>query len=41
MNLSIKQTHTRREQTCDCQDGGGEEKGRIGNLELADANYYL
>ena len=36
MNLSMKQTHRRREQTCGCQGGGMEwESG------LADANYYI
>ena len=43
MSLSTKQkqTHGRREQTCGCQGGGGEGEGRIGSLELADANYYI
>ena len=39
MNLYMKQkqTHRHREQTC----GGGVEEGWIGNLGLADANYYI
>ena len=41
MNLFIKQEQTLREQTCGCQGGGGKGEGRIGSLELADANYYI
>ena len=43
MNLSMKQkrTHRHREQTCGFQGGGEVGKGRIGNLGLADANYYI
>ena len=42
MNLSMKQklTHRHREQTCGCQGGGKEGEGWIGNLQLADENYY-
>ena len=39
MNLSKKQTHRHKEQTCGCQ--GGVEVGWIGNLGLVDANYYV
>ena len=43
MNLSTKQKQTcrHRGQTCGCQ--GGEKVGTewIGNLGLADANYYI
>ena len=39
INLSTKQTHRRREQTCGCQ-GGGEE-GWTESLGLADANDYI
>ena len=40
MNLSTKQTHGHREQTCGCQGERGGE-GRIGSVGLADANYYI
>ena len=42
MNLSTKQKQTQRyrEQTC-CQGGGLVGEGWIGNLGLADANYYI
>ena len=36
----MKQKQTHKEQTCGCQEGGGEE-GWIGNLGLADGNYYI
>ena len=41
MNLSMKkkQTHRPIEQNCGCPGQGGE--GWIGNLGLADANYYM
>ena len=40
--LKIKQNRlTDREQTCDCQGGGGTWEEGIGNLGLADANYYV
>ena len=41
MNISTKQkqTHRRKEQTCGCQGEEGMKEGRIGGLELADANY--
>ena len=39
MNLSMKQTHRHRKQTCGCQGGWGEE--RIGSLGLVAANYYI
>ena len=41
MNLSAKekQTHRCREQTWGCQGGGKGEKGYVGSLGLADANY--
>ena len=35
------QSHRHREQTCDCQEGGGVGEGWIGSLGLADANYYI
>ena len=35
MNLSMKQTHRHREQTCGCQEGGGWGRGWIGSLGLA------
>ena len=38
MNLSMKQTHRHREQTCGCQ--GWQGNGWIGSFGLADANYY-
>ena len=42
MNMSIKQKQTHRQrQTCDCQGGGGMWGEGIGNLGLADANYYV
>ena len=43
MNLFMKQKQTQRhrEQTCSCQGRVGVGEGRIGNLELADANYYI
>ena len=41
MNLSMKQTHRHREQTCGCQGGGGVGKGRTGSLGLADANRII
>ena len=43
MNLFTKQkqTHRHREQTCGCQGVSGAREGWIGNLELADANYYI
>ena len=41
MNLSMKQTHRHREQTCVCQVGGWVEEGWVGTLELADVNYYI
>ena len=40
-NLAMKQTHSPREQTCDCQEEGSGGEGWIGNLELADASYYI
>ena len=42
-NLPMKQklTHRHREQTCGCQGGVGVGEGWIGNLGLADANYYI
>ena len=40
MNVSMKQTHKHREQTCVCQEGLVRE-GRVGNLGLADANYCI
>ena len=39
MNISMKQTHRHREQTCGCRGGMGE--GSTGSLGLADANYYI
>ena len=30
-----------REQTCGCQGGGEVQGGRIGNLALVAANYYM
>ena len=39
MNLSTKQTHRQREQTCGVKGEGGE--GRIRSLGLADVNYYI
>ena len=36
-----KQSHRCREQTHDCQGGGGEEKVRTGSLGLVDADYYI
>ena len=30
MNLSAKQKQTHREQTCDCQRGGGRERNGLG-----------
>ena len=41
-NLSTKQkqTHRHREQTCSCQEAGGDE-GWIGSLGLEDVNYYV
>ena len=43
INLSMKQkqTHRHREQTCGCQGEGEMREGWIGNLGLADANYYM
>ena len=41
MNLSTKQTHRRREQTCGCQGGRGVGEGWIGSLGFADENYYI
>ena len=41
MNLSVKQTHRRREQTCGFQGEEGAQEGWIGSLGLADANYYI
>ena len=41
MNLFMKQTHRRREQTCGCQGGMEVGEGWIGSLGLADANYYI
>ena len=40
LSMKQKQTHRNREQT---HGGQGEEhwEGRIGSLELADANYYI
>ena len=40
MNISMKERETHRhiEKTCGCQRG--VEKGWIGSLGLADANYY-
>ena len=40
-NMSTKQTHRHREQTCGCQWGGGMGEGKIGSLGLADAIYYI
>ena len=42
MNLSTKQkqTHRHREQTSGCRAGRKVKEGWIGNLGLADANYY-
>ena len=42
MNLSTKQkrTHKHREQTCDCQGGGGREWDGLGGCGLADVSYY-
>ena len=41
MNISMKQTHRPREQTCGCQGGGSVGEGSIGSLGLADVNYYI
>ena len=43
MNLSMKQkeTHRYREQTYGYQGGVGVGEGWIGNLGLADADYYI
>ena len=41
MNLSTKQIHRHREQTCGCQGGGWVRKGWTGSLGLADAKYYI
>ena len=43
MNLSTKQKqiHRHREQICGCQEGGEVGEEWIGNLGLADANYYI
>ena len=41
MILSTKQTDTHREQTYGCQRGGGMGESWVGNLRLADANYYI
>ena len=41
MNISVKQTHRHREQTCGCQGGEGVREGRISSLGLSDANYYI
>ena len=41
MNLSTKQTHRHREQTCGCQGGGRVGEGWVGSLGLVDANYYI
>jgi len=43
MNLSMKQIHRCREQTCGCQGdrGWGVEEGRFGSFGLADANCYI
>ena len=38
-SMKQKQAHRYREQTCGCQGWHGE--GLIGNLGLADANYYI
>ena len=42
LSMKQKQTHRHREQTCGYQ-GVGEAvgEGEIGNLGLADANYYI
>ena len=43
MNLSMKQkqTYRHKEQICDCQEGWGVGEGRIRNLGLAGASYYI
>ena len=41
MNLSMKQTHIHREQTCSCQAGEELGEGWIGSLVLGDKNYYI
>ena len=41
MNLSTKQTHRHREQTCGCQGAEGMGVGGIGSVGLADAKYYI
>ena len=41
MNLSTKQIHRHREQTCDCQGRGEIGEGWSGHLGLADANHYI
>ena len=38
MNLTMKQTHREREQTCGCQGGGGVEERWRQSLGLANAN---
>ena len=38
MNLSTKQTHGHKEQTCSYQGGRGMGEGWIESLELADAS---
>ena len=40
MNLSTKQSHRHREQTCDWKEGT-EGIGWMGSLGLVDANYYI
>ena len=39
MNISTKQTHRHREQTCDCPGGKEAEERWIGSLGLANGNY--
>ena len=41
MDLSMKQTHRHREQTCSCQEGGEVGEEWIGSLGLADTHYYI
>ena len=40
-NLSTKQTHRHREQTCGCQGEEGMGEGWITSLGLADANCHI
>ena len=41
MSTKLKETNRLKEQTCGCQGGKAVGEIWIGNLGLADANYYI